>query len=102
LISVSEKGCFFSPHIRISDWIDLGGGAAAIDIPGSWDSTPSKCLSISGNSAIDLKVANCNLYVYTHIYTYSTEKPENMLTGLVIKSLYIYIYIYIYTAKHNN
>ena len=47
LVSVLEK-CFFL-HVRIGVWIDLGGGAPVIDLPRSWDSASSECLSGSGN-----------------------------------------------------
>ena len=35
------KWCFLL-HVRISVWIDLGGGLLVIDLPRSWDSVPQR------------------------------------------------------------
>jgi len=47
-----RKVVFFFLHVRISVWIDLGGGVPVIDLLKRLDSTPSECLSRSGNWAI--------------------------------------------------
>jgi len=51
LVSVSEKW-YFSLHVDIGVWIDLGAGAPVIDLPRSRDSASSECLTGSGNWAI--------------------------------------------------
>ena len=55
LTTVSEKGYAFFLHVCISVWIGLVGKAPEIDLPGSRDSIPSKCLSRFSKGAIPIQ-----------------------------------------------
>jgi len=66
-----KRGVFFL-LVRISVWIDLGGGVPEIDLPGSWDSALSECLSGSGNwtiiSSLEFVANTATNHIFTAFY----------------------------------